>query len=68
MIVASEVENNLQEAPDELLGLREMGSAVILHESETGESGFQAFAFRYFHQFHDAVSVIGSWNQRDALS
>ncbi len=64
MIVASEVENNSHEAPHDLLGLREIGSAVILHESENGESGFQAFAFRYFHQFHDAVHVVGSWNQR----
>ena len=64
MIVASEVENNAQVAPHDLLGLREMGSAVILHESEDGESGFQAFAFRYFHEFHDAVQVIGTWNER----
>jgi 3-oxoacyl-[acyl-carrier-protein] synthase III len=41
-----------------------MGSAVILHESENGESGFQAFAFRCFHQFHDAVHVVAAWNQR----
>ncbi len=64
MIVASEVENNAQESPDHLLGLREMGSAVVLHESDDGETGFQAFAFRYFDKYYDALRVIGSWNER----
>jgi len=43
MIVASELENNAVIAPHDLLGLREMASAVTLHESEDGETGFQAF-------------------------
>lgn len=64
MIVASEVENNRHEAPDDLLGLREMGSAFILQESDDGETGFQTFAFYYFHEHHDAVQVAGTWNER----
>jgi 3-oxoacyl-[acyl-carrier-protein] synthase III len=64
MVVASEVENNRQEAPDDLLGLREMGSAFILHEAEDGETGFQAFGFYYFHEYHDTVKVTGTWNDR----
>ena len=64
MIVTAEVENNAEVDPEHLLGLSEMGSAVILHEAEDGESGFCAFSFQYFHEHHDALRVMGTWNER----
>jgi 3-oxoacyl-[acyl-carrier-protein] synthase III len=41
-----------------------MGSALILHESEDGDTGFQAFAFYHFPEHYDAVQVTGTWNDR----
>ena len=62
MIVTAEVENNADVDPEHLLGLCEMGSAVLLHESENGETGFQAFAFDYFPEHADVLHVHGTWN------
>ncbi len=62
MIVASEIENNAIIEPDNLLGLREMGSAVILHESEDGETGFQAFRFDQYDEHADKHRVVCKWN------
>jgi len=62
MIVASELENNATIDPDNLLGLREMGSAVILRESEDGETGFQAFVFDQYNEYHDMHRVVCKWN------
>jgi 3-oxoacyl-[acyl-carrier-protein] synthase III len=64
MIVASELENNADVAPDHLLGLREIGTAVILHEAEDGETGFEAFGFYHYPQHQDARYVIGTWNEQ----
>jgi 3-oxoacyl-[acyl-carrier-protein] synthase III len=62
MIVTAEVENNAQVDPRHQLGLREMGSAVMLHESADGETGFQAFGFDYYPEHAEAWQVLGSWN------
>ena len=64
MIVTAEVENNADVDPDHLLGLCEMGSAVLLHESDDGETGFQAFSFDYFQEHDDALRVHVTWNER----
>jgi 3-oxoacyl-[acyl-carrier-protein] synthase III len=64
MIVTAEVENNADVDPDHLLGLCEMGSAALLHESDDGETGFQAFAFDYFQEHDDVLRVHGTWNER----
>ncbi len=45
LVLASEVENNARFGQDALIGLREMGSALLLAESKTGE-GFGRFVFR----------------------
>jgi 3-oxoacyl-[acyl-carrier-protein] synthase III len=63
MIVTAEVENNAGVDPEHLLGLCEMGSAVVLHESENGETGFQAFAFDYYPRHADVLRVHGTWNE-----
>ncbi|MEM6330923.1 MAG: 3-oxoacyl-[acyl-carrier-protein] synthase III C-terminal domain-containing protein [Planctomycetota bacterium] len=62
MVLAAEVENNRGVAPDRLLGLAEMGSATLLHESPDGETGFQAFAFYDFLEHHAAEEISGGWN------
>lgn len=67
MIVASEIENNAHVVPDDLLGLREVATAVILHESEDGETGFDAFSFHHFPEHHDADVVTATWNDRGRL-
>ncbi len=61
MIVASEIENNAGIAGAQELGLKEMASAVILRESEDGETGFQAFQFDHYPEFHDKLRVVGNW-------
>lgn len=61
MIVASEIENNALVAPERLLGLDELATATILHESEDGESGFQAFAFDQFPEHAAALRVDVAW-------
>lgn len=63
MILASEVENNRDADPDNLLGLQEMGSATILRESEESDRGFLAFSFRDFLDLHDKEVVSGGWNK-----
>jgi 3-oxoacyl-[acyl-carrier-protein] synthase III len=47
MVVASEIENNAALQPERLLGIKEIGSAVILDEATDGRSGFGNFVFRY---------------------
>lgn len=63
MIVASEVENNLDVAPHDLVGVREMGSATILQPAADGESGFQAFGFYHYPDHHGANTVTANWNE-----
>jgi 3-oxoacyl-[acyl-carrier-protein] synthase III len=62
MIVASEIENNAEIMPDQLLGLKEMASAVILHESNDGETGFLAFSFDQYPEHADVLRVVCTWN------
>ncbi len=54
MIVASEVENNREILPAELLGIEETGSAVILDEGPAGGTGFGNFVFKAFTGYLDA--------------
>lgn len=63
MVVTAEVENNSTVAPHHLLGVCEMGAAAMLHESDDGETGFQAFAFDYFPEYEEAWQVNGTWNE-----
>ena len=56
MVCASEFENNLDNFPDRLRGIRETGSAALLCESEDGTTGFGQFSFRYFPEFLDALT------------
>ncbi len=54
LIVASEVENNRDVLPEELLGIEETGSALLLDESPDGATGFGNFVFESFTDYSDA--------------
>jgi amino acid adenylation domain-containing protein len=54
LILASEIENNASRHPDDLIGLKETGSAFVL-EISPGIEGFGAFLFRSFPEFIDDV-------------
>jgi len=56
MVVASEIENNAQTFPTELLGVSETGSAVILDESADGKTGFGNILCKYFTDYLEAFS------------
>ena len=56
MVVASEIENNAQTFPTELLGVSETGSAVILDESADGKTGFGNIVCKYFTDYLEAFS------------
>lgn len=64
MILATEVENNREVAPERLIGLAEMGSAAVLRESEDGETGFLAFSFCDFLEHLDAEQGAANWDER----
>lgn len=54
LILAAEIENNLEEDGRALLGLKETGSAAILDATPEGEeNGFLAFYHRYFTEYVD---------------
>ncbi|HEY0069550.1 MAG TPA: 3-oxoacyl-[acyl-carrier-protein] synthase III C-terminal domain-containing protein [Chloroflexia bacterium] len=57
MIVASEVELNRGIPGKRLLGLKEIGSAVVLDESGSASVGFGPLAFRYFPEHMEAYTV-----------
>lgn len=59
MVLSSEIENNalLEAAP--LRGLREVGSAVLLEESQDGRSGFGRFLSRNATQYYDDFTSVG---------
>jgi 3-oxoacyl-[acyl-carrier-protein] synthase III len=46
MVVTSEVENNAERFPGDLLGIEETGSAVILTRTSVKRDGFGSFRFR----------------------
>lgn len=48
LLVTAEVENNAHYFPDELLGLEEVGSALLCEEASEPGRGFGAFLFRDF--------------------
>ncbi len=57
MVVASEIENNRDVLPEELRGVEETGSAVILDESPDGKIGFGNFVFKYFTDYIEACAA-----------
>jgi amino acid adenylation domain-containing protein len=61
LVVASEVENNARSFPQELLGVRETGSAMLLRQSPAAGSGFGGFLFKSFLDRFDAYASAATW-------
>jgi len=57
MVVASEIENNAGSFPDELVRIRETGSAIILEASPSTATGFARFLFQSFTDHVGAYST-----------
>jgi 3-oxoacyl-[acyl-carrier-protein] synthase III len=57
MIVASEIENNADCFPGELIGVRETASALILDAHPDKDRGFSRFLFRYHTESIDAYTT-----------
>ena len=55
LVVTSEIENNKLSHPDELLGIAETGSAVMLDESADGKVGFGNFVFKYGDEYLESL-------------
>jgi 3-oxoacyl-[acyl-carrier-protein] synthase III len=60
MVLASEVENNLVTGLGQPRGLAEAGSAVILDESEDGETGFVRFLFKAYPRYLDSLTAYAT--------
>ncbi len=58
LVVAAEIENNAEARPDQLLGILETGSALILEPNRENGGGFESFLFRYNTDYIDKCS---SW-------
>jgi len=67
MILASEVENNAQSWPENLLGIQETASAFIL-EPTTNEEGFDTFWFQSFPEQFGLETYTRGWNNLPALA
>jgi amino acid adenylation domain-containing protein len=63
LIVTSEIENNLIVRPNDLLGIAQTGSAVILGESSDGKTGFGNFVFKYFPEYVEAYKTYTKHKQ-----
>jgi 3-oxoacyl-[acyl-carrier-protein] synthase III len=55
MVIAAECENNV--IPDEMMGIRETGSAFILDTVPSDEKGFSRFLFSYHPESMDAYTT-----------
>ncbi len=64
MIVTAEVENNAKWFPSELLGIREIASAIILDTATPTSGGFSDFLFKHHtnlnHSYTTYCTTIGS--------
>ncbi len=59
MVVAAEIEQNKSVFPDDLFGIREAASAVILDAAGQGQRGFGRFEFRHFPELIAARHAEG---------
>lgn len=61
MIAASEIENNALVHPEQLRGLVETGSALLLEQAPAGGSGFLSFRFASFPEYIDLLRTQSTW-------
>jgi 3-oxoacyl-[acyl-carrier-protein] synthase III len=67
MILASEVENNAKSWPENLLGIQETASALILDPAAKDE-GFESFWFQAFPESASLETYTRGWNHLPALA
>jgi 3-oxoacyl-[acyl-carrier-protein] synthase III len=60
MVTAAEFENNLEWFPEQLLGVEEAASAVILDKDPEGNQGFIRFLFKYHPEIIDSYTTYCS--------
>ncbi|MDN3667766.1 3-oxoacyl-[acyl-carrier-protein] synthase III C-terminal domain-containing protein [Echinicola jeungdonensis] len=60
MIVATEYENNANQFPDKLLGVRTTASATIMHTPSNNNTGFSNFSFLYKTSYLNSYSTYCS--------
>lgn len=56
MVVTAEIENNADAFPEQMLGIEETGSAVILARADGHAAGFGAFMFRSYTDHAEAFT------------
>ncbi len=61
LIIASEIENNREHYPDEVFGLQETASAIILDQADQARIGFGEFVFKYLPEHLEARVVTGKY-------
>ena len=65
LVIASEVESNADVYPEQVLGLKETASAIILDSGSQSRVGFGHFVFNYLPDQLPARIVTGSYEQGD---
>jgi len=61
MILTAEIENNKSTWSDELLGIEETASGMLLKKSADEKVGFSDFIFDKYPQYVDAINVSNTW-------
>ncbi len=61
LIIASEIENNRDDYPNEVIGLQETASAIILDQDPRARIGFGEFVFKYLPDQLAARTVTGKY-------
>ena len=68
MIVAAECENNADLFPDDLVGVRETASAIILDSHPSTNKGFSQFLFKYYVESLNAYTTdYKPWDKKPRL-
>ena len=61
LIVAAEIENNREVYPEDLIGLKETASAVVLDAADESRAGFGEIVYKYLPESLDARTVTGKY-------
>ncbi len=66
MVIAAEYENNSGLPSNELMGIRETGSAFVLDAAPSGNYGFSRFLFKYDLESQDAYTTYYKTSEADS--
>ncbi|MBX2871492.1 MAG: hypothetical protein KTR30_05315 [Saprospiraceae bacterium] len=61
LILTAEIENNKETLPDQLLGIEETASGVLLRKAQEGEQGFSDIVFEKYTEGIDKWIVSSTW-------